>query len=102
MFNYVVRRILATIPVMVVVALFVAGPVGLLAACQAGSFVVLAIRCFAALGFSVPVSVVGYLLAYVFALQFEWLPVEGYTPIAQGLRPWLANLVLPSIALGCV
>jgi peptide/nickel transport system permease protein len=46
--------------------------------------------------------VVGYVLAYVFALQFEWLPVQGYTPLAQGLWPWLQNLILPSIALGNV
>jgi peptide/nickel transport system permease protein len=53
-------------------------------------------------GFSVPVFVVGYLLAYVFALQLDWLPVQGYTPIARGLWPWLENLILPSIALGFV
>jgi peptide/nickel transport system permease protein len=46
--------------------------------------------------------VVAYLLAYVFALQLEWLPVQGYTPLAEGLWPWLENLILPSIALGCV
>jgi peptide/nickel transport system permease protein len=57
---------------------------------------------FAVFGFSVPVFVVGYLLAYTFALQLEWLPVQGYTPISQGLKPWLENLILPSIALGCV
>jgi peptide/nickel transport system permease protein len=26
--------------------------------------------------------------------------VQGYTPIAEGVAPWLRNLVLPSIALG--
>ena len=56
----------------------------------------------AVFGFSVPVFVVAYLLAYVFALQLEWLPVQGYTPLAEGLWPWLENLILPSIALGCV
>jgi peptide/nickel transport system permease protein len=56
----------------------------------------------AVLGFSVPVFVVGYLLAYVFALQLDWLPVQGYTPIANGIGPWLANLVLPVVALGGV
>ena len=39
---------------------------------------------FAVFGFSVPVFVVGYLLAYVFALELEWLPVQGYTPIVAG------------------
>jgi peptide/nickel transport system permease protein len=57
---------------------------------------------FAVFGFSVPVFVVAYLLAYVFALELEWLPVQGYTPLAAGFWPWLENLILPSIALGCV
>ena len=57
---------------------------------------------FAVLGFSVPAFVIGYLLAYVFALQLDWLPVQGYTPIAAGLWPWFENLILPSITLGCV
>jgi peptide/nickel transport system permease protein len=45
---------------------------------------------------------VAYLLAFVFGLQLEWLPVQGYTPLAQGLWPWLKNLILPAVALGCV
>jgi peptide/nickel transport system permease protein len=38
----------------------------------------------------------------VFALELEWLPVQGYTPLASGFLPWLRNLILPSVALGCV
>jgi peptide/nickel transport system permease protein len=52
------------------------------------------------LGFSVPVFVVGYLLIYLFSINLRWLPVQGYSPIAQGLWPWLERLILPSIALG--
>src|SRR5690606_32695415 len=57
---------------------------------------------FAVLGFSIPVFVVGYLLAYVFALQLQWLPVQGYTPLSNGFLPWLRNLILPSLSLGAV
>ncbi|MFP5405115.1 MAG: ABC transporter permease, partial [Gammaproteobacteria bacterium] len=57
---------------------------------------------FAVLGFSVPVFVVGYVLAYVFALELDWLPVQGYTAFSQGFFPWLENLILPSVALGGV
>jgi peptide/nickel transport system permease protein len=46
--------------------------------------------------------VIAYLLAFVFALELEWLPVQGYTPLAEGIWPWLQNLILPAIALGCV
>jgi peptide/nickel transport system permease protein len=73
---------------------------GVLAAWRVATFVDRVVMGFAVLGFSVPVFVVGYLLIYVFAIQLKWLPVQGYTPIAEGLVPWLRNLVLPSIALG--
>ena len=28
--------------------------------------------------------------------------MQGYTPLSEGLWPWLENLILPAIALGCV
>jgi peptide/nickel transport system permease protein len=46
--------------------------------------------------------VIAYLLAFVFALELEWLPVQGYTPLAEGIWPWFQNLILPAVALGCV
>jgi peptide/nickel transport system permease protein len=83
-------------------AIVVAVPVGVLAAWKAGTLIDRAIMAFAVFGFSVPVFVIAYLLAYVFALELEWLPVQGYTPISEGVWPWLENLILPAIALGCV
>jgi peptide/nickel transport system permease protein len=80
----------------------IAVPVGVLAAWKAGSFIDRFVMAFAVLGFSVPVFVFGYLLAYVFALELEWLPAQGYAPLSEGIRPWLENLILPSVALGCV
>jgi len=80
----------------------VAVPIGVLAAWKVGTWIDRAVMAFAVLGFSVPVFVIGYLLAYVFALELEWLPVQGYTPLSEGVWPWLENLILPAIALGCV
>ncbi len=54
------------------------------------------------LGFSVPVFVFGYLLAYVFALQLDWLPVQGFTSISDGVWPFLQGLILPTVALGLI
>jgi peptide/nickel transport system permease protein len=88
--------------VTLILAIVVAVPMGVVAAWKAGTWIDRVIMAFAVFGFSVPVFVVAYLLAYVFALQLEWLPVQGYTPLAEGLWPWLENLILPSIALGCV
>jgi len=99
------QRLGPTLSLMVITLLLtivVAVPLGVVAAWKAGSFIDRAIMGFAVFGFSLPVFVVGYVLAYVFALELEWLPVQGYTPLDQGFWPWLQNLILPAIALGCV
>ena len=101
----IAQRVEPTLSLMVVtliLAIVVAVPMGVLAAWQAGTWVDRTIMAFAVFGFSVPVFVVGYILAYIFALELDWLPVQGYTPIARGVKPWLENLILPAVALGCV
>jgi peptide/nickel transport system permease protein len=101
----IAQRLEPTMSLMAVTLVFaiaVAVPLGVVAAWRAGSLLDRAIMAFAVFGFSVPVFVVGYLLAYLFALQLEWLPVQGYTPLSEGLWPWFSNLILPAIALGCV
>jgi peptide/nickel transport system permease protein len=101
----IAQRLEPTISLMaitLILTIIVAVPLGVVAAWKAGSLVDRAIMAFAVFGFSLPVFVVGYILAYVFALELEWLPVQGYTPLARGFWPWLENLILPSIALGCV
>jgi peptide/nickel transport system permease protein len=103
--SLIAQRIEPTLSLMVltlVLTILIAVPLGVVAAWKAGTFVDRAIMAFAVLAFSLPVFVVGYLLAYVFALEFEWLPVQGYTPLAQGFWPWLENLILPAVALGGV
>ena len=99
------QRLEPTLSLMVVtliLAVTIAVPMGVIAAWKAGTWIDRALMAFAVFGFSVPVFVVGYLLAYVVALQLDWFPVQGYTPIARGFWPWLENLVLPAVALGCV
>jgi peptide/nickel transport system permease protein len=103
--SLIAQRIEPTLSLMVltlVLTIVVAVPLGVLAAWKAGSWVDRTIMAFAVFAFSLPVFVVGYVLAFVFALQFEWLPVQGYTPLAEGFWPWLQNLILPVLALGCV
>jgi len=99
------QRVEPTVSLMCVTLVFaivVAVPLGVLAAWKAGSLIDRMVMGLAVAGFSVPVFVVGYILAYVFALQLNWLPVQGYTPLSQGLWPWLSNLILPSVTLGLV
>jgi peptide/nickel transport system permease protein len=99
------QRFEPTLSLMVVTMCFavaVAVPIGVLAAWKAGTWIDRAIMAFAIFGFSVPVFVIAYLLAFVFALKLEWLPVQGYTSLSEGVWPWFENLILPAIALGCI
>src|SRR6266704_1776120 len=101
----IAQRIEPTLSLMMItliLTIVIAVPLGVVAAWKAGSWVDRTIMAFAVFGFSLPVFVVGYVLAYVFALELEWLPVQGYTPIAAGFWPWLQNLILPAVALGGV
>jgi peptide/nickel transport system permease protein len=103
--HMIAQRLEPTISLMVltlILSIGIAVPMGVLAAWNHGTWIDRFIMIFAVLGFSIPVFVVGYLLAYVFALQLDWFPVQGYTPLSRGVGPWLNNLVLPAVALGGV
>ena len=103
--HMIAQRVEPTVSLMVLTLVFsivVAVPMGVLAAWKQGTIVDRLAMLSAVFGFSVPVFVVGYLLAWIFALQLEWLPVQGYTSLSQGIWPWLSNLILPVLALGGV
>ena len=80
-------------------AVLLSVPLGTIAAHRAGSWVDRAVMLFSVLAFSVPVFLVGYLLMYAFAIKLDWLPVQGYSRIADGVGPWLRSLALPCINL---
>ena len=103
--SMIAQRIEPTLSLMavtLVLTLVVAVPLGVVAAWKAGSWMDRTVMAFAVFAFSLPVFVVGYVLAYVFALRLDWLPVQGYTPLSEGFWPWLSNLILPAVALGGV
>src|ERR1700720_1222995 len=103
--SMIAQRIEPTLSLMaltLLLTIFVAVPLGVIAAWKAGSLIDRVIMAFAVSAFSLPVFVVGYILAYVFALELEWFPVQGYTPFAEGFWQWVQNLILPTIALGSV
>jgi peptide/nickel transport system permease protein len=86
----------------IVIAVGVAVPLGALAAWKVGSLIDRCVMLIAIVGFSVPVFVIGYILAYVLAVHLQWVPVQGYSPISDGVIPWLRSLIAPSLALGLV
>ena len=85
-----------------VVAVAVAVPMGVMAAARAGTWIDRSVMAFTVLGFSVPVFVLAYILIMVFSIELDWLPVQGYRPIRDGLWEWFRHLILPSLALGTV
>lgn len=101
----ILQRMEPTLSLMVftlVIAVVVAIPVGVLCANRAGSALDRLLMGISVLGFSVPVFVTSYILAYVFAVKLQWLPIQGYSWFEDGVGTWLAHLVLPSLALGSV
>ena len=103
--HMIAQRIEPTLSLMALtlfLSLSFAIPMGVIAAWKHGTIIDRLVMMAAVFGFSTPVFVVGYLLAYVFALYLDWLPVQGFTSISVGLIPFLRNLILPATALGLV
>jgi peptide/nickel transport system permease protein len=88
------------------ISVCVAVPLGTLAAWRMGGWLDRLLSGFAVAGFSVPVFVIGYGLIYIFAVELQWLPVQGYRrlfgPSSQGLGAWAYQLVLPWVSLATI
>ena len=77
-------------------------PLGVVAAYRQGTWLDRIVMGFSVLGFSVPVFVIGYVLIYVFSIKLNWLPVQGYQPLAEGFGGFVQRLILPSLALSVI
>jgi peptide/nickel transport system permease protein len=91
---------LATLTILIAVAVSI--PLGVLAAWRHGGWFDRALMGFSVLGFSVPVFVLAYLLIWLVSLQLEWLPVQGYARLADGVWPFLRHLILPAVTLSVI
>lgn len=86
----------------ILLVVLVAVPLGVVAAHNHGTWIDRFVMGFSVLGFSIPVFVVGYILIYVFAVTLDWLPVQGYQRISEGVGGWLLRLILPAMTLSVV
>jgi peptide/nickel transport system permease protein len=86
----------------IIIAIVLAVPMGVLAACKAGTWVDYLVMIFAVLGFSIPVFVIGYILIYGFSVHAHFFPVQGFVSIREGFKPFLRSITLPSVALGLI
>jgi peptide/nickel transport system permease protein len=99
------QRVGATLSLTLLAMLISVGvgvPLGVIAAWRQGSWVDRVVMVFAVSGFSMPVFWLGFVLVYVFAISFAWLPVQGYQPLAAGLWPFLRHLILPAVTLSVI
>jgi peptide/nickel transport system permease protein len=88
----------------IVLAVLIAVPLGAIAAARMGGWVDRALSVLSVAGFSIPVFVTGYMLIYLFSIQLDWLPVQGYRPLGgkEGLAGWARHLILPWAALSII
>jgi peptide/nickel transport system permease protein len=101
----IAQRIEPTLSLAVItitLAVFVAVPLGVLAAWRFGSWLDRGVMAFSVAGFSVPVFVSAYLLIWFFSLKLGWFPVQGYKRISGGFGPWLYHLLLPAFTLSLI
>jgi peptide/nickel transport system permease protein len=93
---------LALSVVTIILAASIAIPLGVLAAYKRGSWIDRLVMGFSVMGFSVPVFVTGYALIYLFAIQLNWFPVQGYQRLALGFGGFIERLMLPAITLSVI
>ncbi|EYT56485.1 ABC transporter permease [Leucobacter sp. UCD-THU] len=84
------------------VALFVAIPLGTIAAVRHRDFSGIAIGAVSQIGVAIPGFLAGILLVIVFSLQLGWFPAGGWTPPNQDFGEFLRRLFLPVLALASV
>lgn len=97
-----VEPTLALATTTLIITILVAVPIGVIAAYKHGTWIDRAVMAFSVAGFSIPVFVLGYILIYLFAMEIDLFPVQGYKPIAEGFWPFLHRLILPSITLSVI
>jgi len=72
---------------------------GSLAAYYRQSWIDAGVMTFALLGVSIPAFWIAILGIILFSVHLGWVPSSGFTPISQGVGPWLSSVILPALIL---
>jgi peptide/nickel transport system permease protein len=72
---------------------------GVLAAYWRNSWLDSVVMVSALIGVSMPSFWLGILSVIFFSVTLGWLPATGYSPISEGLWPWLSALIQPAVVL---
>jgi peptide/nickel transport system permease protein len=82
------------------IAVVIAIPAGIVSATHRYEFEDYAATLVSFFGISMPGFWIGILLILGVATNVEAIPSFGYTPISEGVVPWLKHIILPAIAVG--
>ncbi|MBD8005470.1 ABC transporter permease [Bacillus norwichensis] len=85
-----------------VIALFIAIPLGIIAAIKRGTIVDQAVMGLSLLGMAVPSFLLALFLVLLIGVHLQWLPIAGYQPLSSGVWNHLKYLILPAISLGSI
>jgi peptide/nickel transport system permease protein len=92
------RTMMLIVPA-IILAVVTGIPLGILAARYRRSLIDPAVSSVALLGFSVPVFVSGLLMVYLFAIQLDWLPANGFVAPRDNFVEFLKRAAMPIVAL---
>jgi peptide/nickel transport system permease protein len=98
LFTRLPRTMMIIVPA-IILAVLLGLPLGILAARYRRTMVDPAVSSMALIGFSVPVFVSGLLLVYLFAIQLDWLPANGFVAPRDDFVEFLKRAAMPIVAL---
>lgn len=98
LFTRLPRTMMIIVPA-IVLAVLLGIPLGILAARYRRTLADPAISSVALLGFSTPVFVSGLLMVYLFAIQFDWLPANGFVAPSDDFIEFLKRAAMPIVTL---
>lgn len=88
--------------VTILLTIFLAVPAGALAAWKVNSMSDRTIMILSVLGFSIPPFLIGYANMYIFSIKLGWFPVQGYSPLSEGVGATLRSVALPALTITLV
>ncbi len=77
----------------IILSIVVAVPLGVIAAWKHGTWID---------RFVMGLSVVGFVLIQIFAIDLRWLPVQGFRSISSGFGPFFDRIILPTCTLAFI
>ncbi|WP_166354480.1 ABC transporter permease [Phytoactinopolyspora limicola] len=82
-----------------IVALGLALPLAMVSAARRGTVVDRGISMMVFSVLSTPHFVIGVVLIWLLSVNLGWLPATGYTPLSDGIWPYLSGMIMPAVAL---